>query len=96
MRPGDPLPRELEQIGWERLNPHLVRDFERYAWPSKAFSGNVTSYLVPIKPEYARVILGYEEPQTRLFELNRRAAAARDNVYYMSPRHFVEAPARII
>ena len=52
--------------------------------------------MVPIKPEYARVILGYEEPQTRLFELNRRAAAARDNVYYMSPRHFVEAPARII
>ena len=42
--------------------------------------------MVPIKPEYARVILGYEEPQTRLFELNRQAAAARDNVYYMSPR----------
>ena len=96
LRPGDPLPRELEHIGWDRLNPHLVRDFERYAWPAKAFSGNVTSYMVPIKPEYARVILGYEEPQTRLFELNRRAAAARDNVYYMSPRHFVEAPARII
>ena len=96
LRPGDPLPLELGQIGWGRLNAHLVRDFERYAWPSKVFSGSVTSYMVPIKPEYARVILGYEEPQTRLFELNRRAAAARDNVYYMSPRHFVEAPARII
>ena len=94
--PGDPLPQELERIGWERLNPHLVRGFERYAWPSKVFSGNVTSYMVPIKPEYARVILGYDEPQARLFELNRRAAAARENVYYMSPRRFVEAPARII
>ncbi len=39
---------------------------------------------------------GYEEPQRRLFEQHRRAAAARANVYYMSPRRFVEAPARII
>ena len=93
--PADPLPQELEQFGWGRLNAHLVRDYERYAWPSKVFSGDVTSYLVPIKPEYARVILGYEEPQERLFELNLRAAASRDNVYYMSPRS-LEAPARIV
>lgn len=93
---GDALPQELEGIGWDNLNTHLVRNYERYAWPSKVFSGNVRSYIVPIKPEYARVILGYEEPQRRLFEQNRRAAAARDNVYYMSPRGFVEAPARII
>ena len=51
--------------------------------------------MVPIRPEYARVVLGYEDPQERLFELNRRAAASRDNVYYMSPRS-VEAPARIV
>jgi len=94
--PGGALPPELDQFGWDRLTAHLVRDYERYAWPSKVFSGNVLSYVVPIKPEYARVILGYEEPQTRLFELHPRAAAARDNTYYMSPRYFIEAPARII
>ncbi len=94
--PGGALPPELEQIGWDRLTADLVRHYERHAWPSKVFSGNVASYVVPIKPEYARVILGYEEPEPRLFELHLRAAAARDNVYYMSPRHFVEAPARII
>ena len=77
--PGDPLPQELEDIGWGRLNAHLVRDYERFAWPSKVFSGMVTSYMVPIKPEFARVILGYEEPQGRLIEMNRGAAAARDN-----------------
>ena len=94
--PGDALPPELDQFGWERLTAHLVRGYERYAWPSKAFSGNVPSYVVPIKPEYARVVLGYEEPQARLFELHLRAAAARDNTYYMSPRYFIETPARII
>ena len=94
--PGGALPPELEQIGWDRLTADRVRHYERHAWPSKVFSGNVASYVVPIKPEYARVILGYEEPEPRLFELHLRAAAARDNVYYMSPRHFVEAPARII
>ena len=94
--PGEPLPPELDQIGWDRLTAHLAREYERYAWPSKVFSGSVASYMVPIKPEYARVILGYEELQAPLFELHLRAAAARDNVYYMSPRRPIEAPARII
>ena len=94
--PGDPLPLELGRIGRERLSGHHVRDFELYAWPLKIFTGGVMSYMVPIKPEYARVILGYEEPQRRLFEQHRRAAVARENVYYMSPRRFIEAPARII
>lgn len=94
--PGGALPPELDQIGWDRLAAHLIRDYERYAWPSKVFSGKVPSYVVPIRPAYARVILGYEEPQGRLLELHPRAAGARDNTYYMSPRHFIEAPARII
>ena len=94
--PGRALPPKLDQIGWDRLTAHLIRDYERYAWPSKVFSGNVSCYMVPIKPEYARVILGYEEPQGRLVELHPRAAGARDNTYYMSPRRSLEAPARII
>ena len=96
IRRGDDLPQELSQIGWDRLNANLVREYERHAWPSKVFSGGVTSYLVPIKPEYARVLLGYEESQARLFELHLRAAAARDNTYFMAPRPSIEAPARII
>ncbi|MXW60023.1 MAG: GNAT family N-acetyltransferase [Acidimicrobiia bacterium] len=95
-RRGDALPQELSQVGWDRLNASLVREFERYAWPSKVFSGGVTSYVVPIKPEYARVLLGYEEPQTRLFEFHLRAAVSRDNTYYMAPRPSIETPARII
>ncbi len=94
--PGDPLPQELKHIDWDRLTVHLARDFELYAWPLKIFTGGVPCYVVPIKPEFARVILGYEEPQRQLFEQHRRGAAARDNVYYMSPRRSIEAPARII
>jgi len=93
---GDALPQELNEVGWDRLNAHLVREYERYAWPSKVFSGAIKSYMVPIKPEDARVLLGYEESQARLFEMHPRAAAARENTYYMAPRSFVEAPARII
>ena len=94
--PGGALPPELGQFGWDRLTAHLIRGYERYAWPSKVFGGDVSCYMVPIKPEYARVILGYEEPQGRLVELHPRAAGARDNTYYMSPRRSIEAPARII
>ena len=50
---------------------------------------------MPIKPEFARVILGYEESQGWLIEMNRGAAAARENVYYRSPRSF-ECLARLI
>ncbi len=93
--PYGPLPNELQQFGWDRLNAHLVREYERFAWPAKVFTGSVPSYLVPVQPEYARVILGYEEPQGRLFESHARAAVSRDNVYYRSPR-FLECPARLI
>lgn len=54
------------------------------------------SYMVPIRPEFARVLLGYEEPQARLFETHLLAAVARDNTYYMSPRPSLEASARIV
>ena len=94
-RPNDSLPDGLAEIGWNGLDAYLIRDYERSAWPAKVFSGNIPSYMVPIKPEYARVILGYSEPQERLFELNSKAAASRTNVYYMSPRS-LETPARII
>ncbi len=94
--PGDVLPQELQQIGWDNLNAYLVRGYERYAWSSKVFSGTIKSYVVPLRPKYARVLLGYEEPQVRLFETHARAAVARENTYYMIPRKSVEAPARII
>ena len=93
--PHGPLPNELQQFGWDRLNAHLVREYERYAWPAKVFTRNVPAYSVPIRPEYARVILGYEEPQGRLFEPHARAAVSRDNVYYRSPRA-LDSPARLI
>lgn len=93
---NDPLPKELRQIGRDGLNAHLVRDYERRACPSKVFTGKVPSYMVPIKPEYARAILGYNEPQGQLFPRNATASAARDNVYYRSPRGSISAPARIL
>ena len=93
---NDRLPEELRQIGRDGLNAHLLRDYERRVWPSKVFANKVPSYVVPIRPEYARAILGYDEPQGQLFPLNSRASAARDNVYYMSPRGTIKAPSRIL
>ena len=95
-RPNDSLPDGLVKIGWNGLNAHLIRDYERSAWPAKIFSGNILSYMIPIKPEYARDILSYSEPQERLFELNRKAAVSRTNVYYRSPRFSLKTPARVI
>ena len=93
--PSDPLPDELCSGGIVELTPELVSKYEKHLWPSKVFSGIVPSYVVPIQPEYARILLGYEERQGRLFEEHETAAAARENVYYRSPRH-LPSPARIL
>lgn len=95
-RPSESLPQELSEIGWSNLSANPVRSYERFTWPSKIFSGSVKSYVVPIKPEFARNLIGLEDPQTRLFEPHQRAAVARDNTYYMTPRPSIEAPARIM
>ena len=95
-RPGGPLPEEFAQFRRDALSAHLIRDYERYAWPSKVFTGIVPCYMISIQPEFARVVLGYKETQARLFEFNRLAAAARDNAYYMSPRRNLKTPARIL
>ena len=93
--PDDPLPDELRANRLESLTPDLVSKYEKHMWASKVFTGVVPSYVVPIQPEYARVLLGYEEHQGRLFEEHRSAAAARENVYYRSPRQ-LQAPARLL
>ena len=92
---GDPLPDELYADGVRDLTPELVSKYEKHLWPAKVFAGIVPSYVVPIQPKYARVLLGYEERQGRLFEEHETAAAARENVYYRSPRHFA-SPARVL
>ena len=93
--PDDPLPDELRANRLEALTPELVSKYEKHLWPSRVFRGVVPSYVVPIQPEYARVLLGYEEQQGRLFEEHQSAAAARENVYYRSPRQ-LQAPARLL
>ena len=93
--PDDPLPDELRADRFEALTSERVSKYEKHMWPSKVFTGMVPSYVVPIQPEYARVLLGYEEQQGRLFEEHQSAAVARENVYYRSPRQ-LEAPARLL
>ena len=93
--PGDSLPAELDAARLGPLTPERVSAYEKYMWPSKVFTGVVPCYVVPIQPEYARVLLGYEEAQGRLFEEHPSAAAARENVYYRYPRNLI-TPARLL
>ena len=93
--PGDSLPAELDDVLLGPLTLGHVSDYEKYMWPSKVFAGIVPCYVVPIQPEYARVLLGYEELQGRLFEEHESAAMARENVYYRYPRR-LEVPARLL
>ena len=93
--PEDSLPAELDDARLGALTPERVSEYEKYMWPSKVFAGAVPCYVVPIQPEYARALLGYEELQGRLFEEHESAAMARENVYYRSPRR-LEVPARLL
>ena len=63
--PDDPLPCGLEA---RDLMPRVISEYEKFMWPSKLFTGIVPAYVVPIQPEYARILLGYEEAQRKLFE----------------------------
>ena len=90
---GDPLPVELES---RRLTPALISEFEGKFWPCKVFTGIVPSYVVPIRPEFAKAILGYEEAQRELFSPPVSVAIARENVYYRSRRDSLRTPSRIL
>ena len=90
---GDPLPVELES---KNLTPSLISQFEGRYWPCKVFTGVVPSYVVPIRPGFAKAILGYEEAQRELFGPPLSVAIARENVYYRRQRGSLEVPGRIL
>jgi GNAT superfamily N-acetyltransferase len=73
-----------------------VGRFELERWPAKVFVGEVPSYIVPVRPAFAKTLLGYEEPQLSLWERPDSLATARQHVYYRSPISTIRAPGRIL
>jgi len=91
--PNNPLPSELTATD---LSPTLISQFEDKYWPCKVFTGLVPSYVVPVRPEFAKVLLGYEEAQRQLFSPPASVTMALENVYYRGRRGSLEEPARIL
>lgn len=89
----DPLPADLQS---RDLTPALISEFESKYWPFKVFAGVVPSYVVPVRPGFAKAILGYEEAQRELFGPPVSVAIARENVYYRSRRGSFRTPSRIL
>ena len=87
------LPSELEGM---QLTPALISQFEAKYWPCKVFTGVVPSHVVPVKPAFAKTILGYEEAQRQLFDPPVSVTMVRENVYYRRQRGSLKEPARIL
>ena len=90
---NDPLPSELKAMD---PSPTLISQFEDKYWPCKVFTGLVPSHVVPVKPEFAKVLLGYEEAQRQLFSPPASVTMALENVYYRGRRGSLKEPARIL
>lgn len=74
-------------------SPAAVSAFERALWPVKLLDTDLPSYLVPIRPHWARELFSLQDP---LWERAPLLGISREHVYYRSRRQNPTAPARIL
>jgi GNAT superfamily N-acetyltransferase len=78
------------------MRPENVSDLEKRFWPAKLFPGTVPTYIVPIKPAWARELFDHSPAQGSLFRRADGLGIAREHSYYRAAVGKLEAPARIM
>ncbi len=78
------------------ISARAVDRYERRYWPSKLVSGEIPTFIVPIRLGFAQELLALDDPQQRLFSASPQVALAREHVYFRSPTAAVAGPARIL
>ena len=70
---------------------------EQKLWPVKILDADIPTFIVPIKPEWAKDLFDKELGAQNLFGSKINLVISRDNVYYRSAHSIIlESPARIL
>jgi len=84
------------RVGTRELDATLVNELELRYWPAKFVTGETPTYVVPIKPVWARALFGQEPSQLSLLNRPDHLGVAREHVYYRSLVSTIKAPARLV
>lgn len=78
--------------------PRPFSVLEKQFWPAKITDAQIPTYIVPIRPEWARHLVDERLSQDDLFGAKRDLALNREGVYYRSSRgaEKIMAPGRIL
>ena len=72
-----------------------ISEYERVNWPQVLLERDIPVHVVPIRPRYARELIGYNDT---LFNTREKRALgfARQVVYFASPRGDRKVPSRVL
>jgi GNAT superfamily N-acetyltransferase/predicted nucleic acid-binding protein len=74
-------------------NPLVAAEVERLLWPAKAVDSALPTYVVPIRPTAASLLLGHDQT---LFDRPAELGLSRRHVYYKSTNFVPRPPGRIL
>jgi hypothetical protein len=78
------------------LRPTAISEAEKFLWPKKVISGLTPTYVMPVRPHFARALFGQEPGQQSFLPRPDRLGLAREHVYYRSVARRLEWPARML
>jgi predicted nucleic acid-binding protein len=75
-----------------------ISEIERLLWPAKIVDAYIPTFLVPIKPEWAKELFDENLAGQTLFGAKQELGLSREGVYYRAktPSAGIKAPARIL
>lgn len=78
------------------MTPEQVSEAERSHWPLIIITGNVPTYIVPIRPYWAGELLSHRQLARTLLARSDQLGIAREHTYYRAARGKLTTPARIL
>jgi len=79
-------------------NPHVMSEIERLLWPAKITDAAIPTFIIPIRPGWAKELFDEELANQTLFGATPELALNRESVYYRSNQNSggLRAPGRIL
>ena len=80
------------------IDSKILADIERYLWPAKIIDANIPTFIIPIKPHWAKDLFDDQLANQYLFGSKTELALNREAVYYCSGSNLrgLKAPGRIL
>lgn len=79
-------------------SPRVMSEIERLLWPAKITDAAIPTFIIPIRPEWAKELFDEELANQTLFGATPELALNRESVYYRSNQNSggLRAPGRIL